>query len=239
MHLGPEELLVAAKIARAAAAPRPRTSPRPSTRPSAAIRERRADRAGDLPRARHLPRRLRARPSGPSRRRPPVTDGRHPHVGLQPAVDWVEDSAARAAPVLISEAQPRRRPDHRGHLMDYKVADLSLADYGRTEIQLAEHEMPGLMAMREHYGAAQPLGGRPDRRLAAHDHADRGADRDPGRARRRGPLGLAATSSPPRTTPRRRSSSARTAPPRTRRASRSSPGRARRWRSTGGAPSRS
>ena len=33
--------------------------------------------------------------------------------------------------------------------MDFKVADLSLADYGRTEITLAEHEMPGLMAMRE------------------------------------------------------------------------------------------
>ena len=32
--------------------------------------------------------------------------------------------------------------------MDFKVADLSLADYGRTEITLAEHEMPGLMAMR-------------------------------------------------------------------------------------------
>jgi adenosylhomocysteinase len=43
--------------------------------------------------------------------------------------------------------------------MDYKVADLSLADYGRTEIQLAEHEMPGLMAMRERYGAEQPLKG--------------------------------------------------------------------------------
>ena len=43
--------------------------------------------------------------------------------------------------------------------MDYKVADLSLADYGRTEIDLAEHEMPGLMAMRERYGATQPLAG--------------------------------------------------------------------------------
>ena len=43
--------------------------------------------------------------------------------------------------------------------MDYKVADLSLADYGRTEIQLAEHEMPGLMAMRERYAATQPLKG--------------------------------------------------------------------------------
>ena len=42
---------------------------------------------------------------------------------------------------------------------DYKVADLSLADFGRKEIQLAEHEMPGLMASREEYGAQQPLKG--------------------------------------------------------------------------------
>src|SRR4051812_20665098 len=42
---------------------------------------------------------------------------------------------------------------------DYKVADLSLAEFGRKEITLAEHEMPGLMAMREEYGAAQPLAG--------------------------------------------------------------------------------
>src|ERR1700749_1580020 len=43
--------------------------------------------------------------------------------------------------------------------MDFKVADLSLADFGRTEITLAEHEMPGLMAMRERYGDATPLAG--------------------------------------------------------------------------------
>ena len=43
--------------------------------------------------------------------------------------------------------------------MDFKVADLTLADYGRTEIALAEHEMPGLMAMRERYGADKPLAG--------------------------------------------------------------------------------
>ena len=43
--------------------------------------------------------------------------------------------------------------------MDYKVADLSLADFGRREIRLAEHEMPGLMAVREEYAAAQPLRG--------------------------------------------------------------------------------
>jgi adenosylhomocysteinase len=43
--------------------------------------------------------------------------------------------------------------------MDFKVKDLSLADYGRTEITLAEHEMPGLMAMRERYGNDKPLAG--------------------------------------------------------------------------------
>src|SRR6187431_1663810 len=43
--------------------------------------------------------------------------------------------------------------------MDFKVADLSLADFGRTEIKLAEHEMPGLMAMRARYGADKPLKG--------------------------------------------------------------------------------
>ena len=41
----------------------------------------------------------------------------------------------------------------------FKVADLSLAEFGRKEIQLAEHEMPGLMAMRDEYGAARPLDG--------------------------------------------------------------------------------
>jgi len=43
--------------------------------------------------------------------------------------------------------------------MDFKVADLSLADFGRTEIELAEHEMPGLMAMRARYGTEKPLAG--------------------------------------------------------------------------------
>jgi adenosylhomocysteinase len=41
----------------------------------------------------------------------------------------------------------------------FKVADLSLADFGRTEIPLAEHEMPGLMAMRHEYGTTKPLTG--------------------------------------------------------------------------------
>jgi adenosylhomocysteinase len=42
---------------------------------------------------------------------------------------------------------------------DFKVADLSLAAFGRKEIQLAEHEMPGLMAIRAEYAASQPLRG--------------------------------------------------------------------------------
>ena len=42
---------------------------------------------------------------------------------------------------------------------DYKVADLALADWGRKEIMIAEGEMPGLMALREEYGASQPLAG--------------------------------------------------------------------------------
>jgi len=42
---------------------------------------------------------------------------------------------------------------------DYKVADLSLAEFGRKEIRLAEHEMPGLIATRKEFAAAQPLKG--------------------------------------------------------------------------------
>src|SRR5256886_17111183 len=42
---------------------------------------------------------------------------------------------------------------------DYKVADISLAAWGRKEIQIAESEMPALMAIREEYAARQPLKG--------------------------------------------------------------------------------
>ena len=43
--------------------------------------------------------------------------------------------------------------------LPYKVADMSLADWGRKEIMLAENEMPGLMALRKKYGPSQPLRG--------------------------------------------------------------------------------
>src|SRR3954447_9472168 len=42
---------------------------------------------------------------------------------------------------------------------DFKVSDLSLNGFGRKEIQLAEHEMPGLMALRRKYGESKPLKG--------------------------------------------------------------------------------
>ncbi len=42
---------------------------------------------------------------------------------------------------------------------DYKVADIAFADWGRREIAIAETEMPGLMALREEFGASQPLAG--------------------------------------------------------------------------------
>ena len=124
--------------------------------------------------------------------------------------------------------------------MDFKVADLGLADFGRTEITLAEHEMPGLMAMRERYGESKPLAGA---KIAGSLHMTiqtavlietlvaLGAEvrwascnifstQDHAAA--------AVVVGPPSR-----------APSTTRRASRSSPGRARPWRSTGGAPSRS
>ncbi len=48
--------------------------------------------------------------------------------------------------------------DNTGDL-GFKVADLSLAEFGRKEIHLAEHEMPGLMSLRDEYGPSQPLAG--------------------------------------------------------------------------------
>ncbi len=51
----------------------------------------------------------------------------------------------------VAVAETKRLP--------YKVADLSLADWGRKEIMLAENEMPGLMALRKKYGKSKPLAG--------------------------------------------------------------------------------
>jgi hypothetical protein len=58
---------------------------------------------------------------------------------------------------------------------DYKVKDLSLAEWGRAEINLAEKEMPGLMALRAEYGKSQPLKGARIAGFDSHDHPNRRA----------------------------------------------------------------
>jgi adenosylhomocysteinase len=57
-----------------------------------------------------------------------------------------------SAPVATTAAPTRTN-------IDYKVADPSLAEFGRKEITLAEHEMPGLMALRKEFGPSRPLAG--------------------------------------------------------------------------------
>jgi adenosylhomocysteinase len=77
-------------------------------------------------------------------------------------------AAERGAPTVGPGASTRTgesvfvtlTPDSAGSVHDFKVADLSLAEFGRKEIQLAEHEMPGLMALRKEFGPQQPLKGR-------------------------------------------------------------------------------
>ena len=111
---------------------------------------------------------------------------------------------------------------------DYKVADLSLAPFGRKEISLAEHEMPGLMALRAEHAGAQPLAGA---RISGSLHMTvqtavlietlmaLGAEVRWASCNIFSTQDHAAAASPPP-------------------GFRSSPGRGRRWRSTGGAPSR-
>ena len=120
--------------------------------------------------------------------------------------------------------------------LNFKVADLSLADFGRAEITLAEHEMPGLMAMRAEFGESKPLKGA---RIAGSLHMTiqtavlietlvaLGAD-------------VRWVSCNIFSTQDHAAAAIVVGPHGTvdiRRAYRCSPGRARRWKSTGGAPS--
>ena len=57
----------------------------------------------------------------------------------------------------VIKPEPSRLPDYCG--MSCKVADISQSDFGRKEIEIAEHEMPGLMALREKYAPGKPLKG--------------------------------------------------------------------------------
>ena len=119
----------------------------------------------------------------------------------------------------------------------FKVADLSLAEFGRKEIELAEHEMPGLMAMRAEFGAEKPLQGA---RITGSLHMTvqtavlietltalgaevRWASCNIFSTQDHAAAAVAVGPTAPWTIPR---------------GCRCSPGRARAWRSTGGAPSR-
>ncbi len=73
---------------------------------------------------------------------------------------------------------------------DYKVADMSLADWGRKEIAIAEMRNARPDGHPRRIRRHQAAGRRPHRRFPAHDHPDRGADRDPAGAGRPGALGL-------------------------------------------------
>ncbi len=60
---------------------------------------------------------------------------------------------------VLTENDARVRSGQKAGRPGYKVADLKLAEWGRKEIRLAEHEMPGLMALRARYAAKKPLAG--------------------------------------------------------------------------------
>ena len=68
-------------------------------------------------------------------------------------------SSATIAPVApVSPSVPKMKSQLKGRL-EFKVADLMLAEWGRKELMLAEQEMPGLMACRAEFGATKPLKG--------------------------------------------------------------------------------
>ena len=127
----------------------PRTSPDAapsgSARPRACERVHARPRSFEYPGRRHEPRRSLGMLALPRLR---------DRSAVQPAL--LRAAQRRAAPWSDMTASTGTRTLTDG---DFKVADLSLAGFGRKEIQLAEHEMPGLMALRAEYGDAQPLAG--------------------------------------------------------------------------------
>src|SRR5215469_13154502 len=62
-------------------------------------------------------------------------------------------------PMITKQRPLQTGADMPAEPIPFKVADLSLAEFGRKEITLAEHEMPGLMAVRAEYARTQPLRG--------------------------------------------------------------------------------
>ena len=123
------------------------------------------------------------RPKGPSLFLAAARPRRRP-VDSRPIYKEIADVRCRRHPARLS-TPPARPAASRS-----RSRTSSLAEFGRKEIRLAEHEMPGLMALRARYEGAEAAGRRQDHGLAAHDGADRRAHRDAGRARRRRALGV-------------------------------------------------
>ena len=71
-----------------------------------------------------------------------------------------ESASLRPSPIEGEAVTQTLTPDSLGSVSEFKIADLSLAEFGRKEIDLAEHEMPGLMALRKEFGPSQPLKGK-------------------------------------------------------------------------------
>src|SRR5438105_5016789 len=97
--------------------------------------------------------------AGPHRPWPPGRNGRRGPRSTSPESGGSLEGRLRGAAAPKWVIPLTRRSPMTPAAPDFKVADLSLAAFGRKEIQLAEHEMPGLMAMRREYGADQPLRG--------------------------------------------------------------------------------
>src|SRR6202166_4609024 len=66
---------------------------------------------------------------------------------------------ARAKAAKAHKATGSKSPNGNGKLQDFKVRDISLADWGRKTIDVSEHEMPGLMSIRRKYATSKPLKG--------------------------------------------------------------------------------
>ena len=77
------------------------------------------------------------------------------HVPVPNWLRWEQEKHQR----LLRQYDPGGCMTPTATAADFKVADLSLAQFGRKEIELAEHEMPGLMSTRAEYADAQPLKG--------------------------------------------------------------------------------
>jgi adenosylhomocysteinase len=76
------------------------------------------------------------------------------------SLDWIWASRESKFNIAANCAAAKKGwKTMKAELVDYEVADVTLADWGRKEIEMAEKEMPGLMALREEYGNTKPLKG--------------------------------------------------------------------------------